>query len=103
MREVSSSDKSQSAKLNVIDKIDSAKGCCLKIELITGVRHQIRSQLEGLGFPILGDDLYGGRVYSRLMLHAYKYEFSFHDNGDYTIEAPTPDLFDDFLDLDGGA
>ncbi|GIL18558.1 MAG: hypothetical protein BroJett040_23090 [Oligoflexia bacterium] len=31
----------------------------LKIRLITGRTHQIRSQLSHLGFPIIGDQLYG--------------------------------------------
>jgi 23S rRNA pseudouridine1911/1915/1917 synthase len=51
----------------------------LKINLKTGHRHQIRVQLGALGFPILGDDLYGGRASNRLYLHAYKYQIFCHD------------------------
>mmetsp|Transcript_9466 Transcript_9466/g.13926 ORF Transcript_9466/g.13926 Transcript_9466/m.13926 type:complete len:534 (-) Transcript_9466:194-1795(-) len=34
----------------------------LEIELLTGRTHQIRGQLKALGFPIVGDPIYGGGV-----------------------------------------
>jgi 23S rRNA pseudouridine1911/1915/1917 synthase len=45
----------------------------LKIGLMTGVRHQIRVQLGSRGFPIIGDQLYGGHSADRLYLHALLY------------------------------
>src|SRR5690606_6892948 len=42
----------------------------LVIQLETGMRHQIRAQLSSVGYPILGDFLYGGREAPRLFLHA---------------------------------
>ncbi len=45
----------------------------VQIELKTGFRHQIRSQLSILGFPILGDELYGGERADRVYLHAKRY------------------------------
>lgn len=63
------------------------------INLRTGLRHQIRAQLAHLGFPILGDELYGGKKAERLFLHAYRYEFS------ETIEDTDPELFELFFDL----
>lgn len=39
---------------------------------LTGRQHQIRVHLNGYNHPILGDTLYGGQKYKRLMLHAYK-------------------------------
>ena len=45
------------------------------IRLQTGHRHQIRYQLSHLGFPIIGDELYGGAEADRLYLHALEYEF----------------------------
>ena len=45
-----------------------------------GRRHQVRAGLASLGFPIVGDTLYGGGEASRLMLHASRLrssEFSF--------------------------
>tara|TARA_Y100001968_G_C19167802_1_gene624105 strand:+ start:95 stop:739 length:645 start_codon:yes stop_codon:yes gene_type:complete len=42
----------------------------LKAQLITGRRHQIRVSLAENKCPIIGDSLYGGKCYERLMLHA---------------------------------
>ena len=65
----------------------------LMIELKTGLRHQIRAQLSYLGFPILGDELYGGNKAERLYLHAWRYEWS------EFVEDNHMDLFDRFFDL----
>jgi len=53
---------------------DSSKNeSLLEVILYTGLRHQIRAQLAALGFPLLGDTLYGGKPYERLCLHARSY------------------------------
>lgn len=52
----------------------------LSVELLSGRRHQIRVHLTSLGFPIVGDELYGGvrpdaaRGESGLLLHAFREE-----------------------------
>ena len=47
----------------------------LLVELGTGRRHQIRVHLASLGFPIVGDALYGGaRSTQGLLLHAWREE-----------------------------
>ncbi len=51
----------------------------LSISLITGHRHQIRVQLQKLGYPIIGDKIYGGESAERLCLHASQYEFQLND------------------------
>lgn len=66
----------------------------LLVSLKTGLRHQIRAQLAHLGFPILGDELYGGTPAQRLFLHAFRYEWS------EVIEDPSAELFESFFDLD---
>lgn len=42
----------------------------------TGRTHQIRVHLASIGHPIVGDKLYGGRIASRMFLHASYIEFS---------------------------
>jgi 23S rRNA pseudouridine1911/1915/1917 synthase len=77
-----------------VKKIQEQSGkSLLLVELQTGLRHQIRSQLAFLGFPILGDELYGGNKAPRLFLHAWRYEW------DQVVEDQNADLFDRFFDL----
>ena len=65
----------------------------LLVSLQTGLRHQIRAQLSHLGFPIFGDELYGGRAASRLFLHAWKYEW------DEIVTDPNAEEFEKYFDL----
>lgn len=44
----------------------------LTIEIDTGVMHQIRAHLSSIGFPLVGDSIYGGAPDKRLWLHAWK-------------------------------
>ncbi len=43
---------------------------------LTGRTHQIRVHAAGMGFPILGDALYGGTPAARLFLHAAEISFA---------------------------
>lgn len=52
----------------------------LELEPITGRTHQLRIHCAYLGHPIIGDNLRGGREFSRLCLHAYQLSF-WHPNG----------------------
>ncbi len=61
------------------------------VKIETGVRHQIRVHLASLGFPIVGDQLYGRKNHSdsfnfqgkpvRQLLHAWKLGFCDPDSG----------------------
>ncbi len=63
----------------------------LKVKLITGRMHQIRTQLAELGHPILGDSQYGDFAFNRevkkqfglkrLFLHAYHLKFTLASSG----------------------
>jgi 23S rRNA pseudouridine955/2504/2580 synthase len=50
------------------------------IKLFTGRKHQIRSSLEFLKFPIKGDTKYGGKSAKRVYLHSYKIIFNNLEN-----------------------
>ncbi len=55
-------------------------GCSLE----TGRTHQIRCQLSNMGYPIVGDALYGGNsMLNRQALHAYSIEFNHPISGEY--------------------
>ena len=79
--------------LSVLKIMSDGDKSLLLVNLKTGLRHQIRAQLSFLGFPILGDELYGGRKAERLFLHALRYEFS------VAVEDVNAELFDIFFDL----
>jgi 23S rRNA pseudouridine1911/1915/1917 synthase len=52
----------------------------LEMEPVTGRTNQLRLHCAHIGHPIIGDDKYGGREFSRLCLHAAKLSF-YHPNG----------------------
>lgn len=79
--------------VKLLDKRDGKS--LLMVNLKTGLRHQIRAQLAALGFPILGDELYGAKSAPRLFLHACRYDWESAVEEDYEAE-----LFDNFFDLD---
>jgi len=64
----------------------------LKIVIESGRTHQIRVHLKSIGYPIIGDKIYGGMEFERLMLHSKKIQFL-----DYNFEVKEPKIFDRFL------
>ena len=62
----------------------------VEVEMYTGVRHQIRATLAHLGFPVLGDTLYGSTAsLSRFWLHAESLEWE-----EFAARAPRPAEFE---------
>ena len=57
----------------------------VKVVIKTGRTHQIRVHLKSEGFPIIGDQVYGGRPNNRVLLHASKISLL-----GYTFESPEP-------------
>ena len=100
-REVSSDGKVSSSNFEVIDESNTCSK--LKIEIITGRNHQIRSQMEYIGNPIVNDVLYGAKKVPQLnenqiCLHSKKIRFEIK-NKNYKFEADEPSFFNDFLNV----
>lgn len=92
---VSNKESAKSA-ITFFEKIDeNKKFTLLKINIPTGRTHQIRVHLSSIGFPIHGDEKYGGKPFERVLLHAEKIKFLDPDNEGKFIEviAPAPEEF----------
>ncbi|NQT74519.1 MAG: RluA family pseudouridine synthase [Chloroflexi bacterium] len=57
----------------------------LEVSTETGRTHQIRVHLSSIGFPVVGDAVYGGKskFLKRQFLHAYRLGFRLPSNGEY--------------------
>lgn len=77
MKIVNNQEKGQKAVTNYELIKTNGKNSILKIELLTGRKHQIRTQLSHIGHPIVGDYKYGFKSNNRseeLYLISYKIE-----------------------------
>jgi 23S rRNA pseudouridine1911/1915/1917 synthase len=68
----------------------------LRVQILTGVMHQIRAHLAHAGFPVAGDVLYGGEAASmpglrRQFLHASRLALDAPGGGRMQAESPLPD------------
>ena len=82
-------------------KIAGERRALLRITLETGRTHQIRVHMAHIGFPLCGDDMYGGdcTAISRQALHCGEVEFTLPVSGErITISAPLPDDIAAILD-----
>ena len=87
------------AALTRFERMPDAKGFSrLMCFPETGRMHQIRAHLSEYGLPILGDELYDGESFERIMLHAWKLEFNHPLTGKKVlVEAPLPEDFQEDL------
>lgn len=75
-------------------KIAGERRALLRITLETGRTHQIRVHMSHIGFPLCGDDMYGGEctAISRQALHCGEVEFTLPVSGErITVSAPLPE------------
>lgn len=81
--------------VKVLESFPKGKGYTM-VELLleTGRTHQIRVHMSHIGYPLVGDYLYGGEapwLLDRQALHAYKLSFNHPVTGKrLTVEAPLP-------------
>lgn len=75
----------------------SGSGCLLELSPKTGRTHQLRVHLAYIGCPIVGDTLYGGKAYERLLLHAHKLRIKLPDGKYSTFNAPLPEDFMEYM------
>lgn len=66
---------------------------------ITGRTHQIRVHISSLGYPIIGDNFYNGKIYKELCLVCYKLEFE-DMNGDFKRIIAPKELVPTWFPLD---
>ena len=69
----------------------SGKKSKVRVLIHEGRTHQIRTHLRSIGFSIVGDELYGGKRFHRVMLHAKKVVLMGR-----TFEAAEPKIFSHF-------
>ncbi|KRL05620.1 RluA family pseudouridine synthase [Liquorilactobacillus oeni] len=69
----------QSARTEYWVLASSSKASLLEVKLHTGRTHQIRVHLDSLGYPLFGDELYGGVLdagIDRQALHSFKLTYT---------------------------
>lgn len=73
----------------------------LEVKPLTGRTHQIRVHCAAIGYPILGDALYGKKslLIGRQALHAYSISFRFDDK-DYSFTQEPPADFNQLIHKD---
>ena len=76
MAVINSLDSGKTAITNYEVISQTEKFTLVRVHIETGRTHQIRVHMKYLGYPILGDSVYGrADTEKRQMLHAYKLKF----------------------------
>jgi len=87
---------------------DDKKFTLVKAKIITGRTHQIRVHFRSIGYPVVGDELYGNRKMNsfankhglhRQFLHAAELEFNMPDGTAIHVKKELPDDLKKFLDF----
>ncbi len=65
----------------------------IEIKLVKATRHQIRAYCSYLGYPIIGDDIYGNYPYKRLMLHCKTNHIFFPQQKEIICHSPNWENF----------
>ncbi len=87
--------KSAQTSYKVIKQTD--KYSLLELKPKTGRTHQLRVHLAYIKVPIVGDELYKGKEYSRLLLHAKSLEITMPNGERKTFSSPVPKEFNGLL------
>ena len=90
-------------KIKVVKRFEEENLTLIEVELLTGRTHQIRAHMALEGYPLLGDELYGGedKRAKRQMLHSYKTEFTDVETGKLiTVEIDLPEDMKELLEKD---
>jgi RluA family pseudouridine synthase len=93
--------KASITEFRVLERLEAFT--LLDVRPHTGRRHQIRAHLYSIGYPIVGDPLYGDRTsqrfYPRLMLHAHRLSLHLPSGKRLAVEAPIPESFSCVLQM----
>lgn len=83
----------QRAVTNYTIEKENGKFALLRVSLETGRTHQIRVHFSSLGYPLAGDDLYGGSLdfCERQALHCCEMRFVSPFGGKVFLTSPLPD------------
>ena len=92
--------KTAQTHYHVMERYDAAT--LVRLEIKTGRTHQIRIHMSDLGYPVVGDKIYGradGIAFRRQALHAERLEF-YHPvtNKKMKLTAPMPADMKDLID-----
>jgi 23S rRNA pseudouridine1911/1915/1917 synthase len=90
---VSANGKPAQTHVKVVETAPMKLYSLLELKPTTGRTHQLRVHLAYLNHPILGDEVYGGKKASRIMLHASELELTLPNSERRTFKSKTPPEF----------